>query len=133
MKQKTNNMLNPNLFHQKDLNPQQITMLYHASAELIMKNKDIRIPKPLILDFLSHTISSHQASEVLKRPETADFFEEALITFIMAFKPVFWSQASCPGYVVDDQFEKTINDLVNQGINLDSSAVQEAIHTARYQ
>ncbi len=135
MKQEIENMSptelrnNPHLYFQEDLTPEQLTALFHANPQLILKNSKVQLPKELILEFLADTISVRATVDVLSRPETASFHNEAVETFVLSYKSTFkkYTNGSCSECVIDSQFERAIEELQHAGITVSNDCVQKCI------
>ena len=134
MKQEIENMSptelrnNPHLYFQEDLTPEQLTALFHANPQLILKNSKVQLPKEVILEFLADTISVKETGGVLSRPETKTFYTEAVETFILSYKSSFtkFVNGGCPGYVIDSQFDRVVEELRHVGIIVSDDCVQRA-------
>lgn len=119
---------NPRLCSREDLTPAQIRSLFYAYPELILRNEKIQLPKDLILEVLKNTISVKVVIEIFSRPETKEFYTEAVETFILSYKSSFtkFVNGGCPGYVIDSQFDRVVEELRHAGIIMSDDCVQKA-------
>ena len=118
------------------MTPEEIAILFCFSPERLLENKEIQIPRPLILKYLSQTTNINWVKNILKRPEIQDYYVEAVSTFFNNFTYNFIMQQI---YVDKNTYRSAglklglnIKILLKNGITLDFELIRIGFNKARF-